>query len=233
MDYLCERLHALRSASWSPRHRAKVFQKSSCHSEMSDNSSPSRTWSPQDVKKIMINRPLSIRFDKEGSWTCYSQSDFVMECLQWHNTFRKRHNVPPLELSYQMCSRAQFWANHLAHANTFYYRNNRDIGENLLCRCSIVPEFDVTGEQVVKYWYRKSKLYDFDIEPSLLHAKASHFTQMVWRSSKEFGVGKARSRCGKIIVVANYKPAGNVTGEFQDNVLSPQKDDYLEILDNG
>ncbi|XP_076352265.1 Golgi-associated plant pathogenesis-related protein 1-like isoform X2 [Tachypleus tridentatus] len=183
MDYLCERLHALRSASWSPRHRAKVFQKSSCHSEMSDNSSPSRTWSPQDVKK--------------------------------------------------MCSRAQFWANHLAHANTFYYRNNRDIGENLLCRCSIVPEFDVTGEQVVKYWYRKSKLYDFDIEPSLLHAKASHFTQMVWRSSKEFGVGKARSRCGKIIVVANYKPAGNVTGEFQDNVLSPQKDDYLEILDNG
>ncbi|XP_022258585.1 pathogenesis-related protein 1A-like isoform X2 [Limulus polyphemus] len=177
-------MRALRSASWLPRyHRAKVLQRSSRQSELLENSSPSRTLSPPEVKK--------------------------------------------------MCNLAQFWANHLAHANTFYYRNYRDIGENLFCRCSFVPEFDVTGEQVVKYWYRERKLYDFDKQPSLLHAKAGHFTQMVWRSSKEFGVGKARSRFGKIIVVANYKPAGNVTGEFQDNVFSPTKDDHLGNLDNG
>lgn len=34
------------------------------------------------------------------------------------------------------------------------------------------------------------------------------FTQMVWQKSREFGVGKARSRSGKIIVVAHYTPAG-------------------------
>ncbi|XP_013790700.1 Golgi-associated plant pathogenesis-related protein 1-like isoform X1 [Limulus polyphemus] len=227
-------MRALRSASWLPRyHRAKVLQRSSRQSELLENSSPSRTLSPPEVKKIVLQRPLFIRFNNEENRTYYSQSEFVVDCLQWHNTFRKRHEVPPLEFSYQMCNLAQFWANHLAHANTFYYRNYRDIGENLFCRCSFVPEFDVTGEQVVKYWYRERKLYDFDKQPSLLHAKAGHFTQMVWRSSKEFGVGKARSRFGKIIVVANYKPAGNVTGEFQDNVFSPTKDDHLGNLDNG
>ncbi|GBO14009.1 hypothetical protein AVEN_150418-1 [Araneus ventricosus] len=55
-----------------------------------------------------------------------------------------------------------------------------------------------------------------------------HFTQMVWRNSTEFGVGKARSRCGKVIVVANYKPGGNVIGEFQDNVFPPVND--MDIL---
>lgn len=54
-----------------------------------------------------------------------------------------------------------------------------------------------------------------------------HFTQLVWRSSQDLGVGKARSRCGKIIVVANYRPAGNVAGQFHDNVLPTLNDSDL------
>ncbi|KOC65880.1 Golgi-associated plant pathogenesis-related protein 1, partial [Habropoda laboriosa] len=48
-----------------------------------------------------------------------------------------------------------------------------------------------------------------------------HFTQLIWASSRYFGVGKARSRSGKIIVVANYRPVGNISGQFQNNVLPP------------
>lgn len=44
---------------------------------------------------------------------------------------------------------------------------------------------------------------------------------MIWTSSRYFGVGKARSRSGKIIVVANYQPVGNISGQFQNNVLPP------------
>ncbi|XP_076316205.1 Golgi-associated plant pathogenesis-related protein 1-like [Tachypleus tridentatus] len=210
-----------------------MVRESSHQSTLSDTSSSSRTVSPQGLDKVVLNRPLSVHFNDEEGWTYYSQSDFVIDCLQWHNTFREIHGVPSLELSYQMCNLAQFWANHLAHSNTFYYRNYRDIGENLFCKCSFTPEFDLTGEQVVKYWYKESKLYDFDKEPSLLHVNAGHFTQMVWRRSSEFGVGKARARYGKVIVVANYKPAGNVIGEFQDNVFPPLKATGLRNLDNG
>lgn len=48
-----------------------------------------------------------------------------------------------------------------------------------------------------------------------------HFTQLIWTNSRYFGVGKARSRSGKIIVVANYQPVGNISGQFQNNVLPP------------
>nr|XP_042899733.1 basic form of pathogenesis-related protein 1 [Parasteatoda tepidariorum] len=87
---------------------------------------------------------------------------------------------------------------------------------------------NVKARQVTKYWYEEIKSYNFFQDPSLLHTRAGHFTQMVWRSSTDFGVGKAKSRCGKVIVVANYKPAGNVIGEFQDNVFPPVND--MDIL---
>jgi len=35
---------------------------------------------------------------------------------------------------FQLCAYAQAWANHLAHTTTFYYRNDRQIGQNLFCR---------------------------------------------------------------------------------------------------
>lgn len=51
-----------------------------------------------------------------------------------------------------------------------------------------------------------------------------HFTQLVWRDSQYFGIGKARSRTGKVVVVAHYAPAGNLNGYFQQNVLPPGPD---------
>ena len=48
-----------------------------------------------------------------------------------------------------------------------------------------------------------------------------HFTQLVWKGSKEMGVGRATARSGNIYVVANYAPTGNMQGAFQANVLPP------------
>lgn len=53
-----------------------------------------------------------------------------------------------------------------------------------------------------------------------------HFTQVIWRNSRCFGVGKARSRTGKIVVVAHYAPAGNISGLFQNNVIPPILNEY-------
>jgi hypothetical protein len=49
-----------------------------------------------------------------------------------------------------------------------------------------------------------------------------HFTQMVWKGSKEVGVGKAKTSGGKVIVVASYRPAGNMVGSFRENVAPPK-----------
>lgn len=147
--------------------------------------------SPTFIDRVLLARSLKVRRTEGEGVAEFSNSEFVQECLRTHNELRLRHEVPPLRLCSKLCDLAQYWANHLAHTDDFYYRKFRDVGENLFCRWSYVPDFDVTG----------------------------HFSQMVWRSSTTFGVGKARTRSGKIIVVAMYKPAGNVLGEFHRNVL--------------
>jgi hypothetical protein len=46
-----------------------------------------------------------------------------------------------------------------------------------------------------------------------------HFSQVVWKDSKEIGVGRSKTKDGKIVVVTNYRPAGNITGSYTTNVL--------------
>lgn len=72
-----------------------------------------------------------------------------------------------------MCEYAQTWANHLAHTNTFYYRNDREVGQNLYCRPGGAVPCDVTGQDVSSYWYSAVKQYDFFKEPDVLHANVN------------------------------------------------------------
>ena len=44
---------------------------------------------------------------------------------------------------------------------------------------------------------------------------------MIWQSTQKFGCGKARSRSGKVVVVAYYEPKGNIKGQFHENVFPP------------
>lgn len=52
---------------------------------------------------------------------------------------------------------------------------------------------------------------------------------MVWVATRFFGVGKARSRAGKVIVVANYSPPGNNSGHFEVNVLPPLPENFPDL----
>ncbi|KAK9701788.1 Cysteine-rich secretory protein family [Popillia japonica] len=181
---------------------------------------------PHLLQKILTNRPVSMVLDISDLRTAWQDSDFITDCLCWHNVYRQRHSSPALTMSSELCHLAQTWANHLAHTNRFYYRNDKDIGQNLLCRQSNSLQNDVSGQEVASYWYSAVRQYDYGKEPDVLHANvnAGHFTQLVWASSKYFGVGKARSRSGKVLVVAHYAPAGNTSGAYKYNVLPPVMD---------
>jgi len=53
-----------------------------------------------------------------------------------------------------------------------------------------------------------------------LQRKAGHFTQCIWKGSREIGIGRAFADKGRsVYVVCNYFPAGNVIGHLRDNVL--------------
>ena len=54
----------------------------------------------------------------------------------------------------------------------------------------------------------------------------------MWKGSQEIGVGKAKSKSGKTIVVGNYLPAGNMMGENAANVF-PTKDGKITLPEKG
>ncbi|XP_030373573.1 Golgi-associated plant pathogenesis-related protein 1-like [Scaptodrosophila lebanonensis] len=135
--------------------------------------------------------------------------DFENSVLDEHNRYRAKHNTPKLTLNADLSSGCASYAKEIAAKNSLDHSIG-NYGENLCVRSSNPVE-------CVKMWYDEMKDYDFK-KPKFSSA-TGHFTQMLWRSSKEMGVGKAKSSGGLIYVVARYKPAGNVVGKFKENVL--------------
>ena len=73
-----------------------------------------------------------------------------------------------------------------------------------------------------------SDRYDFN-KPGF-KSGIGHFTQVVWKETKELGIAKAKGDDGKIFVVARYHPAGNYMNQFQDNVKPKVDVCHLKVL---
>jgi hypothetical protein len=71
---------------------------------------------------------------------------------------------------------------------------------------------------VTELWYKGKEDYDFD--GGVYTEKTGAFTQMIWRNTRFVGFGVAQTDDNMFYVVANYYPAGNVVGEFKENVFS-------------
>ena len=93
---------------------------------------------------------------------------------------------------FQLCASAQEWANLLAHTNSFRYRNQKDVGENLYSRPLLHPLGDLTGKEVAVYWYSTIRKYDFSKKPDLLHIQAGEIL-FVFRL---YGPGEDRATIG-------------------------------------
>lgn len=61
-----------------------------------------------------------------------------------------------------------------------------------------------------------------------------HFTQVVWRGTEKVGMARATGRDGKVYIVANYYPSGNMMGSFQNNVMRCRDIDFeAPLKDSG
>ncbi|KAJ7988144.1 hypothetical protein DPEC_G00320570 [Dallia pectoralis] len=142
--------------------------------------------------------------------------DFEKQFVNAHNDYRQKHGAPPLTLSRDLCDSAQKWADLLLSSNTLEH-SSTVYGENLYYASSSVPKKH-DGKEAVDDWYSEIKDYHFN-KPGFTSG-SGHFTQVVWKDSREVGVGLATD--GRtIIVVGQYHPAGNISndGYFKKNVL--------------
>lgn len=146
-------------------------------------------------------------------------NEFEIEALAAHNEYRREHGVAPLVLSKELCKISQKWAEELAKRDAMSYSQNTDYGESIYCGSSIDPNVKITAKDCVDKWYSQINDFSFGREPEVL--VSGLFTQIIWKNTKELGIGNAKSKSGKLYVVANYNPPGNYSGQFSKNVLPP------------
>lgn len=121
-------------------------------------------------------------------------------------------------LNKKLCAISQEWADTLAAEDRFAHRPNSNYGENIYCLWSSDRNAKANPREVCRSWYEEIKEHDFAVEPKGIF-KAGHFTQLVWKSSQDLGVGVSKTKKGKVLVVCNYNPRGNIAGQFSANVL--------------
>lgn len=137
--------------------------------------------------------------------------------LDHHNLIRKEVGVDKLVWNTDLAAFAQEWADQLAKDGcTMKHRkqpkvNDEPVGENLFWGSSSEAYGPLDASLS---WYSEKKIYQYGkFGHGNWHA-IGHYTQMVWKNTKQVGVGVAVCKNGGILVVANYYPAGNYMDQF-------------------
>ncbi len=159
--------------------------------------------------------------------TGINQSTLRSTALSKHNSYRSTHNSPNMTQSSSLNESAQSWAEHLASTGAFEH-SKTNAGENIYATFTTASSVDAAnlGNQAVKSWY--DEVSDYDYANPGFSGKTGHFTQVVWKNSTELGCGAAQgvknfggNQYNAFYVVCQYSPAGNVSGQFPDNVMAP------------
>uniref|UniRef100_A0A0N5BSN3 SCP domain-containing protein n=1 Tax=Strongyloides papillosus TaxID=174720 RepID=A0A0N5BSN3_STREA len=157
-----------------------------------------RIWSDCNYECLFANNYLRLR----------------QKLLREANEYRRAHNAKPL-LEYSRMSReAQLFADDIARYERIFRDRNKKYGE------TVAKVYYELGPMVVKRWYDEIKYYFFKSIRTFKEAK--DFSQLVWRKSRQVGIGVAECCRNKIIVVFKYYPKGNVRLLYRYNV-KPRK----------
>ena len=145
-----------------------------------------------------------------------SPLSFEAAVLAKHNAERARLGLQPLHWSDELARGAEAWANHLAATGRFEHSPDEagqpKIGENIWGGTAgrFGPERMVAG------WISERQHFKPGVFPANSTTgeveDVSHYTQIVWRSTRELGCAVARSR-SEDILVCRYNSPGNVFGE--------------------
>ena len=142
-------------------------------------------------------------------------SGFEQRILASHNFERAKLGVGPLRWNPALARDAQGWANQLAATGRFEHAPDNPAspqGENLWAGTKgyFAPEAMVAG------WVREKRYYRDGVFPNNSSTgrveDIGHYTQLVWRDTREVGCARA-SGAYEDILVCRYTQPGNYIGE--------------------
>lgn len=145
-----------------------------------------------------------------------ARADFNQRLLTAHNAERAALGVPALGWNAELAADARVWADELAATGRFEHSPDepgRDPqGENLWAG---TPRA-FSPEAMVKLWLAEKKDYRSGVFPNNSRSgdveNVGHYTQVIWRSSRQVGCATAVGR-NEEFLVCRYSEAGNVIGQ--------------------
>jgi len=102
---------------------------------------------------------------------------------------------------------AQEWADSLLARREFDHRSKQTYGENLFQIAGRDP--DTSAAHVVEAWAGEAR--DYDYTSNGCRRVCGHYTQIVWRDTREVGCALARNSAREVWV-CQYSPPGNIIG---------------------
>ncbi|CAF1149330.1 unnamed protein product [Rotaria sp. Silwood1] len=138
---------------------------------------------------------------------------YRQEAIAQHNIYRAQCKAGDLQKNATLDQIAQNWCEQLAATNQFNHSGTIEYGENSYKKTPFDFNNDSGATPVITWFSEKPKYTVTD------PTNALHFTQVVWRSTKFFGLGVCNAPTGGVIFVANYYPRGNYKDQFAQNVL--------------
>lgn len=144
------------------------------------------------------------------------------EFVEAHNHWRSAVGVPPLAWAEDLAAIAAGWAKSLGDKNCTMQHSSREArkgtGENLYW-ASARNWSDgrkevqaVEPQQVVDSWGGEIKDYDHGSNRCRGGRMCGHYTQVVWKTTREVGCARRVCADSTQVWVCNYRPAGNYVG---------------------
>ena len=152
-----------------------------------------------------MNRKLLVLLCFTGCAGAFAQARDLLEA---HNRIRASVGVPPLTWSAKLESAARQWADSLIASGQFTHRKQSEYGENLF----EVRGARATAAEVADLWAGEARNYDAVHNTCRAGATCGHYTQMIWRSTKQVGCATGRG-ARREVWVCYYSPPGNWEGE--------------------
>jgi Cysteine-rich secretory protein family len=145
-----------------------------------------------------------------------ARADFNSRLLDAQNAQRSAMHVPPLAWNEGLASDARQWARELAATGRFEHSpdgpGEDPQGENLWAG---TPRA-FSPEAMIALWSAERRDYRPGVFPNNSRSgdveNVGHYTQMIWRSTRQVGCATAVGRHEEVLV-CRYSQAGNVYGE--------------------
>lgn len=150
---------------------------------------------------------------EQASYDTEAPADaFAQRVLGEHNRERARAGVPRLVWSARLARDAQLWARQLAAEGWLRHGENLGAGENLWMGSAgyFAPE------TMIATFLEERGNYRHGTFPNVSRTgdwqDVGHYTQVVWRNTREVGCAVARNARDDFLV-CRYWPSGNWMGE--------------------